>query len=81
MKITFAIYDMDSGYVIARTTTGDISLIDCCSIEAKYADNLHHRAELDYLIYNDPVAYAELIAEGNPEAYLKSATDHHSLEF
>ena len=36
MKITFATYDMDSGYVIARTTTGDISLIDCCSIEAKY---------------------------------------------
>ena len=80
MKITFAIYDMDSGYVIARTAAGDIILIDCYSIEARYADNLHHRAKRDYPIYNDPIAYAALITEGNPDAYLKSAVDHHSLE-
>ena len=80
MKITFAAYDMDSGYVIARTVAGNIILIDCDSIEAQYVDNRHHRAELDYLIYNDPAAYAELITEGDPESYLQSATDHHSLE-
>ena len=29
------------------------------------------RAELDYLIYNDPLAYADLILNGDPEKYLK----------
>jgi hypothetical protein len=80
MKITFATYDMDSGCVIARLATGDLILIDCDSIEAKYADNPYHRSELDYLIYNDPAAYVELITEGDPESYLQSAVDHHSLE-
>ena len=80
MKITFATYDMDSGYVITRLASGDIILIDCDSIEAKYAENLYHRSELDYLIWNDPAAYAELITEGDPKSYLMSAVDHHSLE-
>ena len=34
---------------------------------------------LAYLIYNDPVAYAELILNGNPEAYLKTVTEYKSL--
>ena len=37
------------------------------------------RIPLDYLIYNDPVAYAELILNGNPEAYLKTVTEYKSL--
>ena len=80
MKIAFATYDMDSGYVISHTATGDIILIDCCSIEAKYAENLYHRSELDYLIYNDPSAYVELITQGDTESYLKSPVIHHPLD-
>ena len=80
MKITFATYDMDYGYVTAQLASGEIILINCDSIEAKYADNLYHRSELNYLIWNDPAAYAELITEGCPKSYLMSAVDHHSLE-
>ena len=29
------------------------------------------RSELDYLIYNDPLGYADLILNGDPEEYLK----------
>ena len=38
------------------------------------------RAELDYLIYNDPLAYAELILNGEPEEYLKNVAGSHGLE-
>ena len=38
------------------------------------------RSELDYLIYNDPVAYADLVLNGNPEAYLKAVTEYRSLD-
>lgn len=53
--------------------------IDTIAVENEVADNVYQRSELDYLIYNDPVAYAELILNGNPEAYLKTVTEYKSL--
>ena len=53
--------------------------IDTLAVENEVADNMYQRLELDYLIYNDPVAYAELILNGNPEAYLKTVTEYKSL--
>ena len=53
--------------------------IDTIAVENEVADNMYQRSELDYLIYNDPVAYAELILNGNPEAYLKTVTEYKSL--
>ena len=38
------------------------------------------RSELDYLIYNDPLGYADLILKGDPEEYLKNVTGSHGLE-
>lgn len=53
--------------------------IDTIAVENEVADNMYQRSELDYLIYNDPVAYAELILNGNSEAYLKTVTEYKSL--
>ena len=39
-----------------------------------------HSAELDYLIYNDPLGYADLILNGDPEKYLKNVTGSCGLE-
>ena len=38
------------------------------------------RAELDCLIYNDPLGYADLILNGDPEEYLKNVAGSHGLE-
>lgn len=38
------------------------------------------RAELDCLIYNDPLGYANLILNSDPEEYLKNAAGSHGLE-
>lgn len=48
--------------------------IDCTAVEYEVADNLYQRSELDWLVYNDPVGYAELILNGDAEAYLKAVT-------
>lgn len=53
--------------------------IDIIAVENEVADNMYQRSELDYLIYDDTVAYAELILNGNPEAYLKTVTEYKSL--
>ena len=38
------------------------------------------RSKLDYLIYNDPLGYADLILNGDPEEYLKNVAGSHGLE-
>ena len=36
--------------------------------------------ELDCLIYNDPLGYADLILNGDPEEYLKNVAGSHGSE-
>ena len=50
------------------------------AVENEVADNMYQRSELDYLIYNAPVAYAELILSGDPEEYLKAVTEYKPFE-
>ena len=38
------------------------------------ANNLKQRTELNYLVYNDPMSYAEMILNGEIEDYLKRVT-------
>ena len=54
--------------------------IDCTGVEDALDVTMTQRPELDYLIYNDPLAYAELILNGNPKEYLKNVTGSHELE-
>ena len=67
-------YNMDSGCVELKLNDGTEIAIDCTAVENLTADNMYERSELDYLIYNDPLAYADLILNGNPETYLKAVT-------
>ena len=70
---------MDTACVELKFADGSMIAIDTIAVENEVADNMYQRSELDYLIYNDPVAYAELILNGNPEAYLKTVTEYESL--
>jgi hypothetical protein len=48
--------------------------IDCDEVEYEVANNLKQRTELNYLVYNDPMSYAEMILNGEIEDYLKRVT-------
>ena len=54
--------------------------IDCTEVEDALAVTMAQQTELDYLIYNAPLAYAELILNGEPEEYLKNVAGSHRLE-
>ena len=54
--------------------------IDFTAVESEAADNRFQRSELDYLIYNDPIGYADLILNGDPEIYLKTVTEYKPLD-
>ena len=53
---------------------------DCTVVEDELDVTMAQRSELGYLIYNDPLGYAELILNGNPEEYLKNVAWSHGLE-
>ena len=69
----------DTEQSIQKCTENSIA-IDTIAVENEIADNMYQRSELDYLIYNDPVAYAELILNGDPETYLKTVTEYRPLD-
>jgi len=54
--------------------------IDCTEVEDALDVTMAQQTELDYLIYNAPLAYAELILNGEPEEYLKNVAGSHRLE-
>ena len=73
-------YNMDNCCVELKFTDGSVIAIDTIAVENEVADNMYQRSELDYLIYHDPIAYADLILNGNPEAYLKAVTEYKPLD-
>ncbi len=80
MKILSCAFNMDTACVELKLADGTMISIDCTAVENEVADNMYQRSELDYLIYNDPVAYAELILNGDPEKYLKTVTVNKPFE-
>ena len=73
-------FNMDTGCVELRFTDGSICSIDCTAVENEVADNRFQRSELDCLVYNDPLAYADLILNGDVEAYLNAVTEYKPYE-
>ena len=73
-------FNMDTACVELKFFDGSIIAIDTIAVEKEVADNMYQRSELDYLIYNDPVGYADLILNGDPETYLKIVTEYKSLD-
>ncbi len=73
-------FNMDTGCVELRFQDGSMISIDCTAVESETADNRFQRSELDYLIYNDPLDYADLILNGDVEAYLNAVTEYKPYE-
>ena len=73
-------FNIDNACVELKYADGSMISIDCTAVENEVADNMYQRSELDYLIYNDPVAYANLILNGDPETYLKTVTEYNPLD-
>ena len=73
-------FNMDTGCVELRYSDGSMVSINCTAVEDEVANSRFQRSELDWLIYNDPLSYAELILNGEPELYLKAVTEYEFLD-
>ena len=73
-------YNMDNCCVEIKFTDGSMIAIDTIAVENEVARNMYECSELDYLIYNAPLEYADLILNGDQETYLKTVTEYKSLD-
>ena len=65
-------FNIDTGCVELLFRDGRKIFIDCTGVEDALDATIAQRSELDYLIYNDPLAYADLILDSGIEGYIAS---------
>ena len=73
-------YNMDTNRVEARFEDGSILAIDCTAVEDEYGNTPAQRAELDWLLYNKPLEYAQMVLRKEMERYLSLGCEHGRLE-
>ena len=73
-------FNFDTVCVELKFSAGTIIAIDTIAVENEVADNMYQRSELDWLLYNAPIEYADLILNGDPEKYLKTVTVNKPFE-
>lgn len=79
-KVLSRHYSMDTNRVEVRFEDGTTLSIDCISIEDEYGNTPAQRAELDWLLYNKPLEYVQLVLSGEIEHYLSLGCDHGKLK-
>lgn len=72
-------FNIDTASVELKYADGSMVSIYCPRVEDQVADTRMQRSELDWLIYNEPLTYAQLVLSGEIEEYLKG-TPLHKLE-
>ena len=72
-------FDFDTNRVVAVLYDGSILSIDCIAVENELAETWLDRRELDFLIYNEPESYVELILTGRMEEYLNTVREGQSF--
>lgn len=73
-------FNMDTACVELKFLDDSMIAIDTTAVENEVANNIYQRSELEWLIYNAPAAYADLILNGNPETYLKTVTEYKTVD-
>ena len=73
-------FNMDNACVELKFANGSMIAIDTIAVENEVADNMYQRSEMDWLIYNAPLEYAQMVLDGSLESYLRRVSGKYSLE-
>jgi len=71
---------MDTACVELKFFDGSMIAIDTIAVENEVADNMYQRSELDWLIYNKPLEYAQLVFSGDLEQYVQGTPEHRLMD-
>ena len=65
-------FNMDTACVELKYADGSMIALDTIAVENEVADNMYECSELDWLIYNSPAEYADLVLNSDSVKYLKT---------
>ena len=73
-------FNIDTACVELKYADGTTISIDTIAVGNEVADNMYQRSELDWLIYNKPLEYAQLVLGEGLEAYVKGEPEHRLMD-
>lgn len=73
-------FNIDTACVEVKFADGSMIAIDCTLVEAEVARNMYESSELEWLVYNAPTDYVNLLLHGDVREYLRNMADYHPLE-
>ena len=79
-KLISCEFNIDTACVELKYSDGTMISIDTISVENEFADNMCQWSELDYLIYNKPLEYAQLVLNVGLKDYLSEGCEHSKIE-
>ena len=79
-KLISCKFNMDTVCVELKFSDGSMIAIDTIDVENEIADNMVQRSELDWLIYNKPLEYAQLVLGGDLEQYVQGTPEHRLMD-
>ena len=79
-RMIFCGFNMDTACVELKFSDGSMVSIDTIAVENAVAANMYQRSELDWLIYNKPLEYAQLVLGGEIEEYVQGIPEHRLMD-
>ena len=79
-RLIYCEFNMDTACVELIFFDGSMIAIDTIAVENEVADNMYQCSELDWLIYNKPLEYAQLVFSGDLEQYVQGTPEHRLMD-
>ena len=79
-KLISCEFNIDTACVELKYDDNSMISIDCIAVENELDAFMLQRSELDWLIYNKPLEYADLVLNGGIEDYIKGTPEHRLID-
>ena len=79
-KILPCAFNLDAACMELCLDDGTLLSIDCIAVENDVANSMYQWSELDWLIYNPPLEYVDLILNSELQKYLKAVTQYKPMD-
>ena len=79
-KVISCAFNIDTACIEVRFVDGSMIAIDCTLVEAEVARNMYESSELEWLVYNAPVDYVNLLLHGDVREDVRNVTEYHPFE-
>ncbi len=79
-KLISCQFNMDNCFVELKFSDSSMIAIDTIAVDNQVVDTMYQRSELDWLIYNKPLEYAQLVLAGDLEGYLKGTPEYRLMD-